>query len=161
METKRQSKMISDEEIEKEISKLEESKHCFICGKDFDRPIPSGICSETCKAINEAAYREWLEERIKEKPTIKVEFEVKLTLNGEVVGVSRKCKLSCSCTQCPFSEYCDKLMEKLKSEGDGVEKGIVSDAGNVLCPYCERWTGKNIYAHDLPYECQWCGRKCV
>ncbi len=37
----------------------------------------------------------------------------------------------------------------------------ISINGNVYCPYCEQWTGKNIYIDKPPYKCQWCGKKVV
>ncbi len=35
--------------------------------------------------------------------------------------------------------------------------GEVSITGNVHCPYCGRWTGRNVYEEEAPYHCQWCG----
>jgi len=33
----------------------------------------------------------------------------------------------------------------------------VSAGGNVYCPYCGQWTGKNVLVDEAPYHCQWCG----
>ena len=35
--------------------------------------------------------------------------------------------------------------------------GLVSVTGNVHCPYCGRWTGKNAQIDKPPYKCHWCG----
>ena len=39
--------------------------------------------------------------------------------------------------------------------------GDVSITGNVICPYCGRWTGKNARIDKPPYKCDWCGYECV
>ncbi len=39
--------------------------------------------------------------------------------------------------------------------------GDVSVSGNVYCPYCGRWTGKNAQIDKPPYHCQYCGAEVV
>ena len=34
--------------------------------------------------------------------------------------------------------------------------GEVSITGNIHCPYCGRWTGKNAQIDKPPYKCQFC-----
>ncbi|MHA1723096.1 MAG: hypothetical protein ACTSXW_08475 [Candidatus Baldrarchaeia archaeon] len=37
-------------------------------------------------------------------------------------------------------------------------KADITIGGNVICPYCGRWTGANIDAGDTsPVKCQYCG----
>lgn len=50
-------------------------------------------------------------------------------------------------------EGCEQKMK------DGLFVGYTSTTGNVYCPICDRWTGKNIHVDEEPYECQHCGRK--
>jgi len=35
--------------------------------------------------------------------------------------------------------------------------GDVSVTGNVICPICGLWTGKNARVDNPPYECVYCG----
>ena len=35
--------------------------------------------------------------------------------------------------------------------------GEVSITGNIHCPYCGRWTVKNVEIDKPPYHCEWCG----
>lgn len=39
--------------------------------------------------------------------------------------------------------------------------GEVSITGNVICPHCGRWTGKNAQIDKPPYKCVHCGTLVV
>jgi len=42
------------------------------------------------------------------------------------------------------------------AELEVVRVGDVSIIGNVICPLCGRWTGKNARIDDPPYFCPYC-----
>ena len=51
-------------------------------------------------------------EQAREPLTIR--FAVKISGDGRVISVHRKCNLSCSCEECPFRGLCDDIEERIR-----------------------------------------------
>jgi len=47
-------------------------------------------------------------------PSVTVRFSVKFNADGKVMFVSRKCKLQCSCEECPLRGLCEDIEERIR-----------------------------------------------